>query len=95
MYSCFLEQDEWERLTLSEILYEIKNCRLIEISLENWLTIKQWKDIPITREAEDGEVFNMKYWMVYLTSWQDIIRTRDWWGEDSLKEYIDICAESI
>ena len=30
-YDCFLEQDGSERLDLSEIMYEIKNYRLIEI----------------------------------------------------------------
>lgn len=94
-YDCYLEQDEWERLNLSEIMYEVKNYRLIEIWLENWLVVRQWKDIPIMREAEDGTVFHMEYWMLYLTHWQDIIRTRDWWGEDELKEWLDICAESI
>ena len=94
-YDCFLEQDESEKLDLSEIMYEIKNYRLIEIWLENWLAVRQWKDIPITRTAEDWEAFNMKYWTVYLTHWPDIIRTRDWRGEDSLKEWLDICSESI
>lgn len=95
MYDCYLECTEWEKLDLSEVFHEIKNYRLIEIWLENWLAVRQWKDIPIMREAEDGAVFHMKYWMVYCTHWQDIISIWNWRGEEELKEYIDICSEYI
>ena len=95
MYDCYLESYEGEKLNISQLFYEIKECRLIEVSLENWLAVRQWKDIPIMWEAEDGAVFHMEYWMVYCTHWQDIISVRKWWGEDELKEYLDICGEYI
>lgn len=95
MYDCYLECTEWERLDLSDLFYEVKNYRVIEIALDNWLVIRQWKDIPIMYEAEDKEVFHMEYWMLYCTHWQDIISVWNWRGEEELKEYIDICSEYI
>lgn len=94
-YTCYTEYAEPEQLNISELFYEIKEFRLIEISLENWLAIRQWKDIPMMYEAEDKEVFHMEYWMLYCTHWQDIISVWNWRGEEELKEYIDICSEYI
>lgn len=95
MYECYLECAEWERLDLSDLFYEVKNYRVIEISLDNWVAIRQWKDIPMMYETEDKEVFHMEYWMLYCTRWQDIISVWNWRGEEELKEYIDICSEYL
>ena len=95
MYDCYLECSEWEKLDLSQLFYEVKNRRLIEIALGNWLTVRQWKDIPITYETEDKEVFHMEYWMLYCTHWQDIISVWEWWWEAGLKEWLDICEEYL
>lgn len=93
MYDCWLEESEGGKLWLLDLLHEIRECRLIEIQLENWLAIRQWKDIPIMWEAEDGTVFHMEYWMLYCTHWQDIIST--WHRGDDLKEWLNICEEYI
>jgi len=98
MYDCYLEQSEWEKLDISQLFYEIKECRLIEITLDswNWYYIKQRKDIPITYvHPETKEVFNMKYGTVYCTSWNDIESVREWWWEKELEEYIKTCEEYI
>lgn len=92
-YDCRLECTEWENLSLLELLREVKECRLIEISLENWLAVRQWKDIPIMWEADDWAVFHMEYGMLYCTHWQDIISV--WHRWDDLKEWLDICGEYI
>lgn len=89
--NCWVESEEGEVLTLSQMLYEIKERKLIEIGLKNWLAIRQWKDIPMTYEADNWEVFFMAYGTVYCTRWNDIISVWKWWGEDDLETYIMIC----
>lgn len=98
MYDCYLERGEWEKLDISQLFYEIKESRLIEITLDswNWYYIRQRKDIPITYvHPETKEVFDMKYGTVYCTSWNDIESVREWWWEKELEEYIKTCEEYI
>lgn len=98
MYDCYLERGEWEKLDISQLFYEIKESRLIEITLDswNWYYIRQRKDISITYvHPETKEVFDMKYGTVYCTSWNDIESVWEWWWEKELEEYIKTCEEYI
>ena len=97
-YTCYTEYAEPEQLNISGLFYEIKNYRLIEITLDswNWYYIRQRKDIPITYvHPETKEVFDMKYGTVYCTSWNDIESVRGWRWEKELEEYIKTCEEYI
>lgn len=94
-YTCYTEYAEPELLNISELFYEVKEKRLIEISLDNWLAIRQWKDVPFSWTADDWAVFDMDYWMLYCTHWKDIISVWRGWWETELKEYIKQCKDYI
>lgn len=94
-YKCFTEYCESEDLSLSEIFYEIKENRLIEISLDNWYAIRQWKDIDVEYEDNDNWKFNMTYGTVYCTRGNNIESVREWWWEADLKEFIKTCQNYI
>lgn len=94
-YDCFLEQEEWEKLDISELFYMIREYRLIEVVLDNWYSIKQWKDVPMTYDSE-GASYDMKPGVVYCTSWNNVLESvRTWWGEDELKSWIETCENYI
>ena len=94
-YDCYLECVEPEKLDISGIFYEIKNYRLIEVSLDNWYVIKQWKDVPMTYDSE-GASYDMEYGVVYCTSWNNVLESvRTWWGEDELESWIKTCENYI
>ena len=93
-FSVFYENDESEKMLIEDIFYLIKNYRLIEITLDNWYAIRQWKDLPMVIER-DWETFNMEYWKVYCCSWNVIESVWNWWGEDELKDYIETCSKYI
>lgn len=94
-YDCYLECDAWEQLDIAQLFYEIKEFRLIEVVLDNWYSIKQRKDIPMTYDTEWAS-YDMKPGVVYCTSWNNVLESvRTWWGENELKERIETCENYI
>lgn len=91
-YSCFFEQQEWEKCSLDYLFWAIKERLLVEITLEseNWLYIRQRKDVPITYETFD-KAYEMHYWEVYLTDWTNIYDIRTGRGTEELEEWIEDC----
>ena len=94
-YSCRLEQEGWENLDLSTVFYMVKNKLLIELDLENWYVIRQWKDLDLTYEDKDNWKFDMKYWMLYCTRGNNIESVWNWRGEEDLKSWIETCENYI
>lgn len=95
-FICFTECSEPEQLNISEIFYEIKEYRLIEISLDNWYAIRQWKDVPIKYTNPDSwETFDMDYWKIYCLNWNRIESVREWRWEKELMEFIETCENYI
>ena len=94
-FDVYYESEEFEEMSISDIFYLIKNYRLIEITLNNWYVIRQWKDLP-TQYVIDWETYDMEYWKVYCTSGNKVIESVwDWWWEDELKDYIETCSKYI
>jgi len=94
-FNVFYENEESEKMLIEDIFYLIKNYRLIEITLDNWYVIRQWKDVPMTYDTE-SESYQMEYWTVYCTSWNNVLESvwTGWW-EDELKDYIETCSKYI
>lgn len=90
----FYENEESEKMSISDIFYLIKNYRLVSIDLDNWYSIKQWKDLPATIEW-NWEIFDMEYWKVYCCSWDIIESVWNWWWEEDLEHYINTCSNYI
>lgn len=90
----YYENDESEKMSISDIFYLIRNYRLVSIDLDNWYSIKQWKDLPMVIERE-WETFDIRYWKVYCCSWDFIESVWDWWGEEDLEQYINTCSNYI
>ena len=92
-YRFYYQAQDSELWTLEELFYEIKSDNLIEITLseEGWLRVKQWKDVPMTYEAQDKRVFDMQYGDVYLTDWKEIYDVWDWRWEKELGERLLKC----
>lgn len=94
-YACYMECTEWERLDISEIFYEVKEMRLIEIDLDNWYIIRQWKDLTVDYKDQDNWTFHMEYWMLYCSNWGNIESVWHWRWEDDLKARIETCENYI
>lgn len=91
-YRCYFQNFESEWLDIKEIFYMIKEYYFIELGLDNWLYIRQRKDVPMTYDTEDKS-FDMKHWTVYLTDWDNIYDVWKWWWEDELQKRIEECEK--
>lgn len=91
MYKTYYQNSESELFNLSELFYLVKEYNLIEIVLENNLYIRQWKDLDAKIEL-DWELVDMKYWTLYLTDGDKLLKVWNWRWEDELKEFIDECS---
>lgn len=90
-----MEQEEWERLDISQVFYMVKNYLLIELDLGNWYVVRQWKDLDVEYKDGDNGKFKMKYWMLYCTRWNNIESVWNWRWQEELEEWIKTCQNYI
>lgn len=95
LYSCYVENPEGEMLDISELFYMIKNYYLVEIPLDYWLYIRQWKDtkkedVIIEDHGMERKV-SLKFWDIYLSDWEKILDKRQGRWEEDLEKWIDHC----
>lgn len=98
-YRCYFQNMESEGLNIDEIFYMVKDYYFIELDLENWLYIRQRKDLDCEilvriwdwkEQRQEIHTGNL-----YLTDWNVCFEIWHWWGIDELHQRIDECEKKV